>query len=580
MKSQKVLFMFRKYCTIFCLFIITVGYGQTVSTLVNEFEAGGQISIDKSGNVIASNFSGKGDGFNPSGSTVKKISLNGSVSTFIAGLKTPTGNTFDKYGNFYVSNYTTGQIIKVSVDGKRTIIASGLDMPGGIVSDADGNLFVGINPFPKWGKTIFKIDPKGNLEKFITHPDFNGPSNLTITSDGTLYVANYRDGKIFKIGKNKTVTQIAQVPGSLGFSIGQLTSIKNTLYATAISIHKILKITSDGKMSVIAGNGNYGMEDGQALESSFRFPLGITPSLGGDSLFVLDNGSGSLRVIDLKNQHINNSLNQKIHTFAYNLKEIGPLTTDKDNNVYLADFYGKGGPFNPTGTTIRKIAPNGAQEIFSRELSTPTAIITDIDNNLYIANAGKNEIVKISQNGNKKTIVSNIISPKSIILNNHSELYVLHRNDNTSFTISKFDLNGNKSSLSPTILSGTYKGLAIDNDGNLYTVNNLNGEIIKISPSGSTTKLAKVPGVGGIMVGDLVFYNAHLYLTALSNHRVFKVSLTGKVNVFAGNGDAFLKDGPLHACSFKYPYGLTINHKSGTLYIQDSSSGSLREIKL
>ncbi len=581
MVNHKGIPMFTNYCLFFTLFIlVNVGFTQTVSTLVNEFEAGGQISTDKFGNIIASDFPGKGDGFNPRGSTVKKISLNGSVTIFLAGLITPTGNTFDKHGNFYISNYTAGQVIKISTDGTKSIIASGLDMPGGIVSDNDGNLFVGINPYPKWGKTIYKINSKGILQEFITHPNFSGPSNLTITNDGILYVANYRAGKIFKIGKNKKVQQIAQVPGASGFTIGQIISVKNTIYATAISIHKVFKITSEGKMSVIAGSGNYGMEDGPAPEASFRFPLGITPSISGDSLFVLDNGAGSLRVIDLKNQNSKKSLNQKVHTFAYNLKEIGPLTTDINNNVYVADLYGKGGPFKPNGTIIRKIAPNGAQEIFSRELSTPTSIITDSDNNLIVANAGKNEILRITQSGNCETIVSNIISLTSISLNSRNELFVLHRNDEISFAITKFDLTGKKSLLSPVILPGTYKGLAFDKSENLYTVNNLNGRIVKISPLGSTTELANVPGVGGIIVGDIISYNDHLYITGLSKHQVFKVSFDGNVSVFAGNGDAFFQDGLLYACSFKYPYGIAINQKSSTLYIQDSSSGSLRKVKL
>jgi DNA-binding beta-propeller fold protein YncE len=68
-----------------------------------------------------------------------------------------------------------------------------------------------------------------------------------------------------------------------------------------------------------------------------------------------------------------------------------------------------------------------------------------------------------------------------------------------------------------------------------------------------------------------------ILITDQGNHRLRKVSLTGVVTHFAGNGNAKTTDGSLLSASFNEPQGLAIDN-AGTIYVSEIGGYVIRKI--
>jgi len=68
------------------------------------------------------------------------------------------------------------------------------------------------------------------------------------------------------------------------------------------------------------------------------------------------------------------------------------------------------------------------------------------------------------------------------------------------------------------------------------------------------------------------------FVTDCKNHRIRKISSTGVVSVFAGNGTASSVDGMGTNASFNYPYGIAIDQRNGDVYISDRDGNKIRKI--
>lgn len=163
---------------------------------------------------------------------IRKITPSGDVSTFtgstvgfsdgnksIAKFNRLTGITIDSNGNLYVTDTENFAIRKIDINGKVSTIAGGsqgykdgtiddaeFNSIGGISIDYFGNLYVSefIN------NTIRKIDTDGNVSTFVggvlgkndgfsTDAQFDGPGDMVFDSIGSLYIADYNNGRIRKI---------------------------------------------------------------------------------------------------------------------------------------------------------------------------------------------------------------------------------------------------------------------------------------------------------------------------------------------------------------------------------------------
>ncbi|MBK7055695.1 MAG: hypothetical protein KBF99_07310 [Leptospiraceae bacterium] len=236
------------------------------------------MAFDASGNLYV------GDRFNYS---IRKISTAGVVTTFAGGLagnldgtgtaarlNYASGLVFDSSGNLYAADAMNGNIRKITSAGVVTI-------------------FAGSNAGPTAG-TLGYLDGTG------TGALFGGLYGITIDSSGNLYVAEL--GCIRKVTPAAVVTTVAGSCTLSGNTDGTGTAARfhnieditidsnGNLYVTDSFYHTIRKITSAGVVTTIAGGSLNPGADGTGTAANFGNPRGI--KIGSDgNLYVADDGS-------------------------------------------------------------------------------------------------------------------------------------------------------------------------------------------------------------------------------------------------------------------------------------------------
>jgi hypothetical protein len=243
----------------------------------------------------------------------------GTAATFYQ----PFGITLDAQGNFYIADTKMGLIRKMTSSFTVTTLAgkgtsgytdgtgnaAAFELPYGVVADASGNLYV----TDTYNAVIRKVTPAGVVSTFAgnaagggkdTYVDGTGtaatfqlPWGIAIDATGNLFVAD--KNAVRKITPAGVVTTFAgsAVKGSANgtgpaagfFSLsGIAVDSQNNVYVEDQGNYMIRKITADGVVSTLAGNGTKGAANGGASTASFNYPTGMTIDTHGN-LFITDN---------------------------------------------------------------------------------------------------------------------------------------------------------------------------------------------------------------------------------------------------------------------------------------------------
>jgi len=123
-------------------------------------------------------------------------------------------------------------------------------------------------------------------------------------------------------------------------------------------------------------------------------------------------------------------------------------------------------------------------------------------------------------------------------------------------------------------------GLAIDNSGNLYTLDVTDPRVRKISPGGLVSRYAgsgiegfadgraEIAQFGEETSGITSDNQGNIYVSDFDNNRIRKISVTGQVTTVAGNGKAGYVDGNPGIAEFISPTGIVAD-KQGNLFVAD-----------
>jgi sugar lactone lactonase YvrE len=198
----------------------------------------------------------------------------------------------------------------------------------------------------------------------------------------------------------------------------------------------------------------------------------------------------------------------------------------------------------------------------SAGFNSPFGIANDGQGNLYVADAGNNEIRKISIETGEVTTIAGSVEAGSV---------------NGTDTSARFNY--------PT-------GVACDAQGNLYVADSYNNQIRKIVlATGAVTTLAGSGKDGGSDgVGTTAsFYHpcgiaadaqGNLYVAGGLNSAIRKIVIaTGAVTTIAGSSCTGSADGKGAAASFNYPSGVALDGE-GSLYVVDEGNNEIRKIVL
>lgn len=313
----------------------------------SKFNGSFGICIDKDGNLYIAD-SGN--------NCIRKINTDGVVSTFAgtgkagnldadrlsATFNSPTGICTDNNGNFYVADFLNHTIRKIDDEGIVTTLAGSgqpgfadgfadeaqFNFPRGIAIDGFGNLFVG----DSWNHRIRKITPDGNVTTYAgggndIGPDSKGscvdgpadkarfftPCGVACDLYGNVYIADALNHKIRKIDNYGNVSTVAGTSESGwnngGYFDGDYKSaILNTPTELCISFdediyfsdtfgNRVRKLSFDGTVTTVAGDGTPGFLDGNGTLSKFNYPRGITLDNAENKIYVIDSKNFKVRVI-------------------------------------------------------------------------------------------------------------------------------------------------------------------------------------------------------------------------------------------------------------------------------------------
>ncbi|QPJ63197.1 MAG: hypothetical protein G3M70_15470 [Candidatus Nitronauta litoralis] len=316
-----------------------------------------------------------------------------------ASLRSPTGIVVKGDGSVIFSDKQSHRIRRVDPNGFiHTIAGTGkqgnegdggpadhaaLFLPGEMALDSKENLYV-VSPVGR-GSLIRKISPDGIITTFAgmgghgskgdggkaIDAAFSMLKDITIDSNGNMYLVDYSNRNIRKITPNGIISTIApnainSLPDHEVHINGIAVDKKGNVFFSDSGSSKIRKISPDGKISIFAGNGDFedSGDGGPAIEAGIRSPGGLKFGPEGD-LYIIEETSNRIRKIDKK----------------------GIITT----------VAGKGLPgYSGDGKYARDAL-----------LKAPYRMAFDKQGNLYFTDRDNNRIRKIDKNGIITSIAGN-----------------------------------------------------------------------------------------------------------------------------------------------------------------------------
>lgn len=271
---------------------------------------------------------------------------------------------------------------------------------------------------------------------------------------------------------------------------------------------------------------------------------------------------------DLVNKHLIDFLQSleatttvaRVETLAELPASTGGMVVDRKGNVYVADI----GPApEREGTTLYKITPEGAVNVFATGFLGATGNAIDSKGNLYQSNLRQHSISKVTPSGEVSTFVpmGGVIAPVGIVVDPQDNLYVANCG---SGSIQKVTADGQSTQYAASELFRCPNGITLDPNGNIYVANFRDGNVLKVTSDGHVSLFATLPGGNN---GHIAYSHGKLYVVARQAHQVYTLSMEGDLELFAGTGERGLTDGPALEASFSLPNDIALSPTGDTLYV-------------
>jgi sugar lactone lactonase YvrE len=462
---------------------------------------------------------------------------------------------------------------------------------GGVALDTTGNVyFHGVN-------AVYKLMPDGMLMRFAgtTELGYNGDNRsavsarlftddegsgwlagVTVDTAGNVYIADSYNYRVRRVSPDGLITTVAgngkrgdsgdggpAVDAQLQATSGLAIDALGNLYIADVQSHRVRKVSTDGIITTIAGNGTQGYsgDGGLAVNAQLNSPYGI----------AIDR-SGNLLIADTLNQRVRRVFPSGIIT-----------TVVGDGAVKSA---GDSGP------------AAGAS------MNHPRDVAVDSAGWLYILEF--NRVRRVAPDGVISTLVGNgvdwgdggPIGSGGIAVAGDGTLYIsggsLLRKLPPGGVLTAAAGNGTRwygGDGGPVANAQFYteccESLASDSDGALYIADAGSARIRKVSSSGIITTVAGngIPGYSGdggaataarLMQPRAVAVTRYgeLFIADGFNFRIRKVTREGIITTVAGNGTPGHSGdgGDATAASIGHVFGIAVDD-GGNLYMAELALG-------
>jgi sugar lactone lactonase YvrE len=368
------------------------------------------VAVDGAGNVLIAAFD-----------VVRKVTPDGIITSVAGGPAQalgdggpatnahvqPWGIAVDNNGNIFIADYLGRRIRKVSSNGTITTVAG-----GGPADPGDGG-------------------PAASAQ-------LNAPGAVAVDGAGNLFIA---DGHLRKVSAGGIITTVAGNGDSIAccFSgdggpatsaaLAQVTGVAvdgaRNLFVADYNNHRIRKVSPEGIITTVAGNGTQGFsgDGGPATSAELNQPRGVAVDAAGN-LFIADAYNFSIRRVSLSGI-ITTVAGDGTRGFS---ADGGPATSARLDYPTRVAVDASGSLFIADGGRIRKVSPSGiittvagnATLSFSAssfsgdggpaataQLNRPNGVVSDASGNLFISDAGNHRVRKVSPSGIITTVAGN-----------------------------------------------------------------------------------------------------------------------------------------------------------------------------
>jgi uncharacterized protein (TIGR03437 family) len=338
----------------------------------------------------------------------------------------PTQLTFDQAGNLYIVDTNAGCLYRLSATGTLQVAAAyapnfaiadggpgvlaGLNFPSGIGLMADGSLLIA----DQFNQRIRKLSPTGTITTVVgagslgvtnagpaLSANLFDPNGVASDASGNIYLAS--GGNVYRVTASSILSDVKQQYYPIGIAVDP----QGNVVIAAGPSNVVLRVTSEGISTIIAGNGQAGFsgDGGPAVSATLNAPDGVGVDQKGN-VYIGDSNNERIRKV---------SLDGTISTIAGGgtfeidgvpatqsaLIDPTAIACDELGNVYFAQYDNHireitedGFIFTIAGTGNSDFAGDGGLAT-TASLNQPSGIAVDGAGNIYISDALNNRIRKI-----------------------------------------------------------------------------------------------------------------------------------------------------------------------------------------
>ena len=569
------------------------------------------VAVDAAGNLFIAD---------SNGNRVRKVGPGGVIST-VAGigrngyggdggpatsaqLSSPFGVAMDKAGNLFIADSGNMRVRKVTPDGVISTIAGGGTQPfrgdgvpatsvglpstNGVAVDVAGNLFIAENT------GVRRVSPDGVITKVAggqsrgfsgdggpaASAQFVVPFGIAVDAVGDLFITDPGNERVRMVTPDGVIRTVAGMGiQSFNGDGGPATSAQlyhprtvdaaGNLFIADSDNNRVRKVTPEGVISTVAGNGGRGFsgDGGLATSAQLNGPAGMELDTAGN-LFIVDFGNNRVRKVT----------------------PTGVISTVAGGGA--RGYVGDGGPAT------------------SAQLNGPSDVALDTAGNLFIAEFYSNRVRKVTRDGLITTVAGDgnrgysgdggpatfakLASPSGVAVDSSGNLFIV---DSENHRVRKVASNGVISTVTGTANMGNYgpgpSGIAVDAAGNLFIADSDNNRVRKVTPGGVASTVAGngvggFGGDGGAAIsaqlsspgGVSVDATGNLFIADTGNNRIRKVTPAGVISTVAGNGTVVGyggDGGPATSAQLHGPYGVAVD-AAGNLFIADRDNCRIRKV--